>query len=186
MPSERRRRLLTHDELSLWREIMLGATAYPGRVIEEGQQPAVATEKQTPLPSAPPRPTEFRLPAASKGTAHKLEHGRTPGVDRNTAERMRKGEMSIDGNLDLHGMTQEAALRALHRFLRSSFESGRRCLLVVTGKGGREGGGGGVLRAQVPQWLNEASLRPLVLAFSYAQPRHGGDGALYVLLKRHR
>jgi DNA-nicking Smr family endonuclease len=65
-----------------------------------------------------------------------------------------------------------------------AYAAGLRCVLVVTGKGGGEGRG--VLRQMVPRWLGEASHRQYVLTFCPAQPRHGGDGALYVLLKRRR
>lgn len=92
--------------------------------------------------------------------------------------------MAIEGSLDLHGLTQDAAHTALWRFITGSAEQGRRCVLVITGKGNRDGIG--VLRLQVPRWLNESTLRPLVLAFVGARPQHGGDGALYVLLKRRR
>jgi DNA-nicking Smr family endonuclease len=183
MHSDRRRRLLTHDELRLWRDAMQGAEVYDGRLSEDGSLPP--PQPLAPLPKSDPRPRDFEPPPGGPGTAHSLDHGRTAGVDRRTADKMKRGEMTIDGDLDLHGMTRDAAHGALARFLRYSYDHGRRCLLVVTGKGMREGGGG-VLRAEVPRWLNEPGLRPMVLAFAHAQPRHGGEGALYVLLKRRR
>jgi len=73
----------------------------------------------------------------------------------------------------------------LGAFLSNQQAAGRRCILVITGKGSGSGGSG-VLRAQVPHWLNEGGNRELVLAFDYARPRDGGQGALYVLLKRKR
>ena len=78
-----------------------------------------------------------------------------------------------------------AAHRALTAFVGGQQAAGRRCILVVTGKGAwREGGG--VLREAVPRWLNEPALRQKVLSFSYAQPKDGGEGALYILLRRLR
>ena len=91
--------------------------------------------------------------------------------------------MEIDGRLDLHGMTQDAAHAALNGFVLRAYDAGRRCLLVITGKGQA---GGGVLKTEGPRWLNLPVLRSKILGFSYAQPKDGGDGALYVLLKRHR
>jgi len=182
MSHDRRRRLLTEDETRLWREAMKGAKAYPGRVTAEGEAPPPPPDL-SPLPPPPEyRPREVVPPP--RGVTHRLDHGTTAGIDRRTADRMKKGEMSIDGTIDLHGLIQDAAYLALHRFVLASAEMERRCLLVVTGKGSKVGAG--VLRSQVPRWLNEPALRPFVLAFSYAQPRHGGDGALYVLLKRRR
>jgi DNA-nicking Smr family endonuclease len=89
--------------------------------------------------------------------------------------------MPIDARIDLHGMTQEEAHRALLRFLARAYEDGRRAVLVITGKGGE-----GLLRAGVPRWLAEASVRGMILAIEEAQPRHGGAGAKYVLLRKKR
>jgi DNA-nicking Smr family endonuclease len=91
--------------------------------------------------------------------------------------------LPIEGTIDLHGMTQAEAYRSLHHFLAVSQERGRRCILVITGKGSHSEG---VLRAAVPHWLNLPVTRSLVLAFAYATSAHGGVGALYVLLRRRR
>ncbi len=118
------------------------------------------------------------LPALAPGTI--------AGVDRATAERLRRGGLVIDGRLDLHGLTQDEAHAALERFLGGSAARGRRCVLVITGKGLGDGFGRGVLRQAVPRWLNEPPNRARILAVMPAQPKHGGAGALYVLLKRKR
>lgn len=104
-------------------------------------------------------------------------------MDRRTAERFRRGQMAIEARVDLHGQTREAALRQLSRFLRQSSAAGRRCVLVITGKGT---GGTGVLRREFPIWLEAADLRPLVLGIAPAQAKDGGSGAFYVLLRRQR
>jgi len=112
--------------------------------------------------------------------------GPTPGLDRRTEERFRRGQMSIDGRLDLHGMTQEQAHAALRRFILHAFERGARKVLVITGKGQRGSQEQGVLRRALPHWLNDPSLRQCILSFTTARPNHGGSGAFYVLLKRRR
>lgn len=185
MSSDRRRRLPSSDEIRLWRQAMKEAQPLPGRSLpDEGDEsPPPPDLAPLPKPSETPRPREIQPPFQLHPPAI-LDHGKTAGIDRRTSDRMKKGEMVIDGRLDLHGMMQDAAHSALRGFVMASSEMGRRCLLVITGKGSREGAG--VLRREVPRWLNEPSLRPFVLAFSYAQPRHGGEGALYVLLKRRR
>ena len=97
-------------------------------------------------------------------------------LDRRTAERLRRGQIAIESQLDLHGMTQEEALTSLDAFLLQSWADGQRCVLVITGKGtAREGGG--VLRTMIPAWLAEGEHRHRILAVESAQPRHGGDGA---------
>ncbi len=132
-----------------------------------------------PRPAIAPPP----LPAAGRGDPD-LTHGRAAGLDRRTQTRMRRGQIDIEARIDLHGMTQEQAHRALHAFLRGSRDADRRAVLVITGKG--RGSGEGVLRDAVPRWLNEDSIRPMIRAFSHAAPKHGGEGALYVLLKRRK
>lgn len=112
-----------------------------------------------------------------------LSHGRASGIDRRSADRLRRGHLPIEGKLDLHGLTQEKAAMRLADFLERAESQGKRCLLVITGKGLASGG---ILRDQVPRWLNQAPNRSRVLAFDYARPQHGGAGALYVLLKRRR
>ncbi len=89
--------------------------------------------------------------------------------------------MAIEARLDLHGKTQDEAHRELSSFIARAQAQGKRLALVITGKG-REGKG--VLRESVPRWLNEPALRGRVLALTNAQPRDGGAGALYVLLRR--
>ena len=114
-----------------------------------------------------------------------LSHGRAAGVDRRTVDRLRRGQIAIEAEIDLHGHTQEEAHRALQAFISGQANAGRRCMRVVTGKGSfREGGG--VLKTAVPRWLNEAPLRETILAFSHARRDDGGEGALYVLLRRQR
>ncbi|MDX1736761.1 MAG: Smr/MutS family protein [Alphaproteobacteria bacterium] len=112
-----------------------------------------------------------------------LSHGDSPGVDRRTAQRLKRGRLDIDARLDLHGHSLATAHQRLNSFVFSSHKAGHRCILVVTGKGDK---GKGVIRASVPQWLNDVPLRPMILSYSYAQPADGGEGALYVLLKRKR
>jgi DNA-nicking Smr family endonuclease len=120
-----------------------------------------------------------RHAAAPGGDAHP-----GTGLDRNSDRRLKRGEMEIEARLDLHGHTRDAAHELLRAFIAREAEKGRRCVLVITGKG--RGDGPGVLRTAVPQWLGEAPMRDDVLRFYPAQPRDGGAGALYILLRRRR
>ena len=93
--------------------------------------------------------------------------------------------MAIERRIDLHGMTQDHAHATLDRFIAAAWSDGKRMLLVITGKG-NVGSGGGVLRRSVPRWLAAGDHAARVLRVETAQPRHGGGGALYVLLRRRR
>ena len=114
-----------------------------------------------------------------------LQHGDAPGVDKRTAQRLRRGRLNVEARLDLHGLKQGEAHSTLNQFILRAYENSNRCVLVITGKGALSKGGG-VLRKMVPLWLNQNPNRNLILSFSYSTPVEGGTGALYVLLKRKR
>lgn len=126
-------------------------------------------------------PTKPTNPAHSIQT---LEIGQVGGTDRRTADKLKKGRMDIDARLDLHGSTLSQAHSRLYGFITSVQASGARCVLVVTGKGRSTLGEIGKLKAAVPRWLNEPAFRPYVLSLTYAQQKDGGDGALYILLRK--
>ena len=115
-----------------------------------------------------------------------FQHGKAPGLDRKTQIRMRRGQVQIDGRLDLHGMTQAGAHRALLNFVEAAYHEGRRNILVITGKGLTRDGEIGVLRRAVPNWLNDAPMNAWIKGFDHAARQHGGEGALYVLIRRKR
>ncbi|MEL6208907.1 MAG: Smr/MutS family protein [Pseudomonadota bacterium] len=116
------------------------------------------------------------------------------GLDRRTAERLRRGEREPDARIDLHGMTAERAHRALDRFIGAAASSGARVVLVITGKGGRHAPqdapwlppGRGVLRDAAPRWLRQGTHGHRILGIYEAHLRHGGAGAFYVYLKKPR
>jgi DNA-nicking Smr family endonuclease len=104
-------------------------------------------------------------------------------------QRLARGTHELDARLDLHGMTQAHAHGALLHFLRSAQAGDARIVLVITGKGARGADAGaerGVLRRQVPLWLRLPEFRAYVVGFETATATHGGDGALYVRLRRKR
>ena len=109
-------------------------------------------------------------------------------LGRKTKKRIARGAHAIDGRLDLHGMTQAEAHDALFGFLRAKQARGSKVVLVITGKGARGGdsGGRGVLNRMVPLWLRLPEFRGLILGFESAAVSHGGEGALYVSLRKAR
>jgi DNA-nicking Smr family endonuclease len=152
---------LSREERALWRSAMREVRPLAGaRTVPEMPEPPPVIERRAPAPAA--------QPAAA-------------GLDRRSAQKLKRGQMQIAARLDLHGMTQSQAHAALTRFLERSQAAGQRTLLVITGKGGE-----GILRRAVPRWLAEPASRSRVLAVEEARPQHGGGGALYVLLRKPR
>jgi DNA-nicking Smr family endonuclease len=99
-------------------------------------------------------------------------------------QRVARGREAIDGRLDLHGLTQSEAHAALLHFLRNASGRGARLVLVITGKGDGREDGRGVLRRQVPHWLALPEFRVFVVGFEQAHLAHGGEGAIYVRIRR--
>ena len=159
----------------------------PEEASEEAPEAAPRRGPAAPATRRPPasRPRAAAPPPPKPKPPPSLAHGDIADLDKRSAERMRRGKLPIEGRLDLHGHTQDQARRELAAFLAGAQAAGKRCVIVITGRGDITRGGG-VLRTQVPRWLNEPENRARVLAFDYAQPHHGGLGALYVLLRKAR
>jgi DNA-nicking Smr family endonuclease len=174
---------------------MRDVTPLPGHALPP-EPPKPAVEPAPEAPAAPvataPVPRGKLLPAPKELPT--LTYARTPGLDRRTSERLKRGQLPIEARLDLHGMTQDQARHALDRFIGHAHDRGLRAVLIITGKGLKLRGeehdpwetAPGILKHQTPRWLNEAPNRARVLAFTPAQPRDGGAGALYVLIRRRR
>lgn len=148
---------------------------------EGNASPSVSSTQAGIRPALP----AYIPPVSRKGETPPAGAG---GLDRKERRSLRRRVRDVDDRLDLHGMRQEEAHRALIRFLQSA--SGRDCsiVLVVTGKGGVGGPGygdeRGVLRRITPHWLRAPELKPFVVGFEEAAAHHGGAGALYVRLRR--
>jgi len=177
------------DDTDLFRRALADAAPLKRRRPQPAKQaaarkPPVKSPAKKPakkkLPVAAPRP----VPVARPTPPPDISAGDYAGMDRRTAERFRRGKLPIEGRLDLHGHYQDAAHETLNRFITESAARGKRKVLVITGRGSREGSG--VLRERLPQWLNQPPCRAHVLAFTPARPQHGRDGAFYVLLRRKR
>ena len=184
-------RRLSDAEIDLWMEVARSVVprpdaSMPQRVSPRGA-PSVLTPKPKPQPDAPQR----RPTAASYTPATPAPGPTTPsGLDRKYRRKVAGGRVPIDDAIDLHGMTQAQAHGALLGFLVRAQARHARLVLVVTGKGGRErlrpdgGTEAGVLRRVVPFWLRDAGVRDMVVGFEEANRSHGGEGALYIRLRR--
>ncbi len=180
------------EDAALWAEMTKDVTPLKGKTAkkpENSTEILAKTQKllQKPLKTPRLRPKTLSNTPDKQGTE----------VDSRTFERFRRGRMPIEGRIDLHGMGQEKAQDALEAFIKAAYASGKRCVLVITGKGkpreGREdhetdwlAPRPGILRERVPGWLTDQPLGRFVLKVAPAQSQHGGGGALYVLLRRQR
>ena len=121
------------------------------------------------------------MPSPAPLRPRRLDPGRPVDLDRRSWLKLRRGSYPIDARLDLHGLTQAEAHARLGAFLAAAQARGNRCVLVITGRGLRTGG---TLREATPRWLETEPNRGRILSFARAQLHHGGEGALYVLLRR--
>ncbi|MFZ5439911.1 MAG: Smr/MutS family protein [Myxococcota bacterium] len=162
----------------------------------------VRAGKQRVGPPEPPRADQLRLPneeaeslarlaelVSGQGgfdvaDSDELVEGAVQGFDENVLRRLRAGDFQVQGQLDLHGLTREAARPALENFIQNARITGHRCVLVVTGRGLHSSDQIPVLKAGVQEWLTHGRPAKQVLAFCTARPKDGGAGALYVLLRR--
>ena len=110
--------------------------------------------------------------------------GAAPGIDARLLRSLRRGDFTLQGRLDLHGMTQLQAKEAVDRFLTDSRRTHKRCVLIVHGRGLNSPDQVPVLKERMREWLNQKRLGKTVLAFATARPQDGGTGAVYVLLRR--
>ena len=177
-------RPLSLEELRLWAEISRSVRPLSGRPEPEAglipQRPD-AREPGSAGPAQPPvKAGDGRSPARPRPPLAPLE--------RKTIRALARGRMRAELTLDLHGLTQAEAHRALHAFLCRAYAAGRTLVLVVTGRGalGNHPEGRGVLRRTVPHWLALPEMREMVLGFEEAGPRQGGAGAIYVRLRGQR
>ena len=184
-PPSVRKRALSEEERALWHAVAKSATPLSRRkaaVTDEtgsdavdGARPAVRPEKPSPIRPPAGKPAKPSPPPLAP-------------LGRRERSQLAKGRKPIDARLDLHGMTQERAHRRLIGFLQAAAADGATFVLVITGKGRASvlEPDRGVLRRQVPLWLALPELRSLVVGFEEAGVGHGGEGALYVRLRRLR
>lgn len=177
------RRRLTAEEIELWQ-----------RVVEKAERLNPGSHS-APAPLPKPKPTK---PVTARLTAPPPPRKPPPpkpndlNMDHKTFGKLKRGRLDPEGRIDLHGMTLDQAHPALTRFILSAQASGKRLVLVITGKGKKSDETGpiprprGVIRREVPLWLAAPPLAQAVLQISPAHLRHGGSGAFYVYLRRNR
>lgn len=195
-------RKLTAEDAALWRKVTERTTPLEQRDTFDptayAPQPKKPAQKQ-PEPDFGKLPRSFPAKPEPRKTSFDLQpslpdrlQAASVQMDRKTFGKMKRGKLKPEGRIDLHGMTLDRAHGVLVRFLLSAHGSGKRLVLVITGKGKDRDEGGpipvrhGILRHQVPQWLSAPPLSSMVMQVTPAHVSHGGGGAYYVYLRRQR
>jgi DNA-nicking Smr family endonuclease len=175
----KRHRVLSPEERVIWAAVTKAITPLresPAAIEDSGTKTASFTRHE------PAAKTAGTAPAAAGKQPPQL----TP-FGRRMKQRVARGKETIDGRLDLHGLTQSEAHGSLLRFLRAANARDARLVLVITGKGARaHEGERGILKRKVPQWLALPEFRRLVIGYEDAHIAHGGEGALYIRIRRTR
>jgi len=167
------KRPLKPDELKVWG--MVAATVHP----MSGRK--APSEAAIPASGRDPHETPARIPPPARGNRPPPMRPSLDLIEPNRRQRIAREREEIGARLDLHGLDQQRAQGVLEAFVRKAWDEGYRAVLVITGKGVQ---GDGVLKRRAPEWLAAPHLAQIVAGISNAARHHGGDGALYVALKR--
>ncbi|MDQ2079323.1 Smr/MutS family protein [Xanthobacteraceae bacterium Astr-EGSB] len=181
----RRFRQLDPEERRLWKLVAKSVKPLRRRKVELDED--VAPAPPPAIPAAPSPAVRRESSAAAPPVSPPVVPPALAPLPRRERQRLARGTAEIDARIDLHGLTQAQAHAALIRFLRRARNDGARFALVITGKGARFAAGDGVrglLKRQVPMWLGLPEFREHVVGFEDAHAVHGGEGALYVRLRR--
>ncbi len=190
-------RTVTPEEAELWNALARTIEKTKAKSRVSAREPEASAK--TPPPAASAKVEPKPKPPARKPAPSPPQPVRKPpplaDFDRRAVRHVASGKTGIDARIDLHGMRQRDARGELRAFLFAAQARGARTVLVITGKGGQSSDHDnlaaalgtpprGVLRRTVPQWLEEPELRTVVLSYTTASTRHGGEGALYVQLRK--
>ena len=188
-PKEAPRKPDLEGEMSSFLDAMAGVTPIP-----EGKRRSLHGSGSRAKPSHPPtdesRQVMERLQGLVRGSvdlditfSDEYIEGAVQGFSRKLMKKLKRGEMPVQGHIDLHGLIKQDAETAVTDFLLESFRNGLRCVLIVHGRGLNSPESLPVLKEGLPQWLNRGRVRKVVLAFATARPYDGGTGATYVFLR---
>lgn len=146
-----------------------------GKISSKDKPPALAPEEEAPHKISSVKPKYKKLLANNNSD-----------LDKRSFEKLRKGRIHLDDYYDFHGISLIEAKFKLNQLIDMWYENGKRCVLLITGKGKRSPKENETIRQNIGHWLNEYEIRPKILAFTKAQPKDGGEGAFYILLRRKK
>lgn len=181
----RKGKKLTAEDRILWGQVARTVDALPGRMedlLSQSDQMPSARPAGKQAPKSQPERSTRATGNASKAKQNSRQPDLNP-IDGSVHRKLARGRLPLEASLDLHGLTQHQAFAMLHGFLTRARQKGLRHVLVITGKGASTGSDGALRRA-VPIWLRGPELKELASGFKPAARGHGGDGALYIRLRR--
>lgn len=175
-----RRSDLSPEDRRLWARVSGSVTPSkrnkPLRIAGHDEPPPAPPSRDPGKPAVRPPPPAYQAPSQPR------LHGRAEELEPRRQRRLSRERDPIEARIDLHGYGRFQAQDALTAFLLGAQARGYRAVLVITGQGRR--GGSGVIRSSAPEWLQSPALRAVVSGFAPAARKHGGDGALYVTIRR--
>ncbi len=166
----------TDDDENLWNFVTHGAKKFLNNHTSKKKQKKLILDQKADVAID----AKYVMPSTLEHKTAKSQQA--PQLNRRDAERLRKGQVTIDATIDLHGMTQEQARQSLDLFMMNSISRKYRCVLIITGKGKLSKPS--VLKQKLPEWLELGPYAGYILKLTTAHPRHGGSGAFYAYLKR--
>lgn len=179
---------LSGEDLDLWERFTQGME----RLFKAPPVEKAADYSETIIQKAEKRAVSLPLPQAHVTPIFDQE----PQLDGRTEARLKRGKITIDGRLDLHGRTQEQAHHLFNNFVMQGYKEEKRCLLVITGKGRSnknvfeeniyDAPSVGILKQRLPEWAKMSPVQPMILKVQPAALKDGGGGAFYIYLKRKR
>lgn len=190
---------LEEDEHALWQHAASTITPLKKRGrVHTAAMPEDLPQRPKPARSVPHTPENPGTKPRAIGEKKKTAPPPLSEFDRTKVRKLRSGRAAIEARIDLHGMRQDEAHSALRAFLIRAQAKGHRLVLVITGKGRKDRDdrhepfdmaserSRGILKRNVPLWLEEPDLRSIVVSYTNASVAHGGEGALYVHLRKPR
>lgn len=184
-PQDIGKRTLRPDEELLWTRVK--RTIVPDTPLEENFANLLKSTVSRPLDLQSVKKSQqtpvVKMPSYTPPMQKQENPLNSAPIDDPTAKKLVKGKLSIDARLDLHGMTQIRAHRALYDFVQDCFHAKKRIILVITGKGNM---GEGILKSQVPKWIKEPAFTNYVSGYRSSHVTHGGEGALYIRIRKKK
>jgi len=158
--------------------------------INPTQAKNIAANKKAPQIEVKPH-RQYAIKQEFSTYSKALEDYENGGIDKSTLNKFKKEEFKTEAVLDLHGYKEDDAFEKVEDFIAQSYFGGKRCVIIITGKGRIHNSEDiyapvGILKRQVPQWLNMPRIRSMILIFKNPSESLGGEGALYILLRRNK